>query len=378
MKILYVSQAYLPSQTSNSLSIMRMCQAFSDCGHEVTLTGIGCNKDTSEITKYYGLRGGFNIQTFFFHKLIGQLRLREHLLAFKIRKLAIELKPDIIYSRLCLSALAKLPSDLPVVFEMHSPGPVSKSGYHRRKFSAFLKNKNFRRIVVTTKMLKSYLIDLYPNIDIVIARLSSEHPTSINDVNLMKFKKDTIKGKNEFRVGYTGFLDNTGLRGTDIICKIAEKIKDVDFHIVGGTKPMVDYWSNYSASKNVYFYGHQNPSLIPLFLESFDIVLATLKLQKDSTKPMGKGMSPLKIPQYLACGCVIVASDIPAHLEILEHRKNAMICEVANIDQWVSTIHLLRLDEQLRNKISRNAYKTYLDDFTPEIRINKILSGIDL
>ena len=37
MKILYISNSIIPSKTANSINVMKMCQAFSENDHEVTL-----------------------------------------------------------------------------------------------------------------------------------------------------------------------------------------------------------------------------------------------------------------------------------------------------------------------------------------------------
>ena len=377
-KIMYVSRAMLPSVISNSLSIMKMCQAFVDSGNKVNLIGYRPCRNPVDVIKYYGLKGGFIVNTWYYNKILTKLRFHEYLYSQKVRKIVNNLKPDLVYSRLCLLELRNIPSDVPIIYEMHSPGPVNKTGYQRGAFHKLLHDKNIRRIVVTTNALKTYLTECFPDVDIVIARLSAEKPFIINQTEITNFKERTIKGNNRFNVGYTGALDNTGLRGIGVICEIAKKMPHINFHIIGGGEDLVRHWSRNASSKNIYFYGHQNPAVIPYYLKSLDVMLAPLQYQKDAGRPLGKGMSPLKVPQYLAYSCPFVASDVPAHLEILDDGVNALICESNNIDQWVSKIELLLSNDTLREKISRNAYQSYLKEFTPEIRIEKVLSGIAL
>ena len=62
MQILYISGAFFPSEVSHTLSIMRMCQAFVDSGHQVLLTANLQKACTSkELIEHYGLRGGFAV-----------------------------------------------------------------------------------------------------------------------------------------------------------------------------------------------------------------------------------------------------------------------------------------------------------------------------
>lgn len=37
MNIAYISNSFIPSRTANSIHVMKMCQAFSNNGHNVTL-----------------------------------------------------------------------------------------------------------------------------------------------------------------------------------------------------------------------------------------------------------------------------------------------------------------------------------------------------
>lgn len=152
---------------------------------------------------------------------------------------------------------------------------------------------------------------------------------------------------------------------------------DINFHVVGGTDEMVVHWRNYAKSKNIYFYGYKNPNMIPWYLQSFDVVLAPLQLQKTKRRPFGKNMSPLKIPQYFANQCAIVASNVPAHMEMLEDQKNAIICEPDDINKWTESINLLRKDQSLRNIIRKTAFKNYLSEYTPSVRLEKILYNIE-
>ena len=53
MKIQYVSGSAFPSEISHTLSKMRMCQAFSDAGHDVLLTAIDAGKEQDQL-RFYG------------------------------------------------------------------------------------------------------------------------------------------------------------------------------------------------------------------------------------------------------------------------------------------------------------------------------------
>lgn len=386
MKIQYISGSTYPSEISHTLSKMRMCQAFSDAGNEVLLTAID-GESTKDPIEYYGLKGGFKVvlqkmNSIVDNKLAKKLHLKNFINGLFHRKQVMEYKPDIIYSRLTIGELIFLPSDVPIIYEMHSLGPFGKGFLAKNLFKLVLKLKNFRKIIVTTHILADMLKEYIKDVEIVVARLSAEHPIELLKEELEEFKANNLEGKTfEQHVGYTGYLDTIGLRGTDIICQTASKVPNVAFHIVGGEPKIVEYWQEYAKryneNKNIFFYGHRNPSQMPYFLNCFDIVLAPLQIQQTKSAPTGAGMSPLKLAQYMAYKKAIVASDIVAHREVLYHDSTALLVEADNVKGWQEAIEKLLQYPEKREKMGESGYNEYLKDFTPEGRVKKILENLD-
>jgi glycosyltransferase involved in cell wall biosynthesis len=386
MKILYLSKAILPSEISNSLSIMRMCQAFVDSGHEVLLTGVAPSKSAPEPIKYYGLSGGFEVvrntlNGLMKKRLTQRLQLSGLTLAWKTRQLPMSFKPDLVYSRLTLAELALVPRNMPIFYEMHSLGHLGKSFFQRLLFRLLASWKIFRRIIVTTDTLAGMLKNELPGVEVLVARLSAEPPVSIDRNKLDAFRKNQLQGHGfKHHVGYTGYLDTLGLRGTKIICKTATQMPDTAFHIVGGASDIVAHWkkyaSNYKHHDNIFFYGYRNPVEMPLFLNCFNVVLSPLQFRPSNCAPAGKGMSPLKIPQYMAYAKAIVASDIPAHREILKHNETALLVPADDVSEWVEAIKSFLENPEKRAEMGQKARQHYKSEFTPQIRVKRILDSI--
>lgn len=367
---------------------MRMCQALSDAGHEVILTGVAPGKASPEPIGYYGLRGGFKV----FRIAVPRLLRRNFLgtrfllagvfLGWKIRKVIADAKPDIIYSRLTVTELAFVPPGVPIVYEMHSLGPFGISFLYRNLFRWLLRQKNFRRIVVTTNVLAEWLTTRIPDVELIVARLSAEPPLNPQMDHVRAFFREHFKGQ-EFNqhVGYTGYLDTEGLRGTDIIIQVAERMPDVAFHIVGGEPEIVEYWIQYAerfnSAGNIFFYGYRNPNEMPYFLLNFDVVLAPLQFRPNKRAPMGQNMSPLKLPQYMSYGKAIVASDLPTHREVLEDGETAVLVRHDDVDAWVAGVRQLLVDMDRREKLAKTGKQKYAAEFTPDIRVKKILAGLE-
>ncbi len=378
MKILYLSAAVIPSEVSHTLSIMRLCQALTDQGHEVTLSAVASSPNPPDPVKYYGLRGGFYVclnvvSPLLWNRVMRKLMLSGLALAFKTRKLIDEIKPDVIYSRLTITELALVPRSIPIIFETHSLGPLGQSWWQNLAFRWIVRHKNVRRIIVTTKMMANLVRERLPGVDVVVAPLSAEEPQAITG-ELPR----PLPGKNDFRVGYTGYIDVDGYRGIDILVKLAEEMPGCDFHLVGGTPESVEHWSKVTKTDNIFFHGYQRSDLIPLYLAAFDVVVSPLQLAPVKRAPTGKGLSLLKIPQYMGYGKAIVASDLPAHREVLEHGITALLVEYGDVKGWAEAIRRLKNDPELRHAMGKSAQFDYTMNFTPARRVEKILSGLDV
>src|SRR3989338_9997638 len=66
MKVAYLAESIIPSRTANSIHVMRMCEAFANHGHEVTLF-VPHRRDEREpgitdVFGFYGVRPNFRIR----------------------------------------------------------------------------------------------------------------------------------------------------------------------------------------------------------------------------------------------------------------------------------------------------------------------------
>ena len=163
--------------------------------------------------------------------------------------------------------------------------------------------------------------------------------------------------------------------------RLALKMPEVAFHIVGGKPEIVSYWESYAKdynqNKNIFFYGFKNPSQIPYYLNCFDVVLAPLQYRPEARAPMGANMSPLKLAQYMAYKKTMVVSDLIAHREILKDEKKAIFVKFDNVDQWKNAIDEALNFPDKSKRLGSNAYNEYLNNYTPKARIKKILEKLD-
>jgi glycosyltransferase involved in cell wall biosynthesis len=383
MKILYLSGSVFPSEISHTLSKIRVCKAFSESGHTVLLSGVG-DASSVEVKEFYGVDSSFDVKLVSVPKHVPKKGIfsviRKIIVAIKALETINSFSPDILYSRLTLIELLFVRRDLPIIYEMHSLGFLGKGWFSRLMFFQIIRRKNIRKIVVSSKVLAMMIEKEIDFIDIEVAPLSAELPVKLDVKTIEVFRRDRTFGASNFNIGYTGYLDTEGIRGTEIICYLSKELPAINFHIVGGDPRAVLHWKNYAnkigRGDNLFFYGHQRASDIPYYLSIFDVVLAPLQIKTFKRAPLGANMSPLKLAQYMAYGKAIIASNIANHKEILEHNRNALLVEADNISAWRSAVQLLIENKDLRSSLEERAYSDFNARYTPQARVTKILSGV--
>src|SRR5690606_38650280 len=120
LKLVYVANSIVPSQTANSIHIVKMCAAFARNGHDVSLLVPRRPEriqSVSDIFAYYGTAPAFDIRMLPWISLKGRAYWFAWLAAQQARKIGA----DFVYGRAVhgcyLAALAGIPS----MFESHAP-----------------------------------------------------------------------------------------------------------------------------------------------------------------------------------------------------------------------------------------------------------------
>ena len=148
MKILYLSTAGFPAEITHTLSMLRVCKALAEDGHEVTLTGRRLSDQSDqEILAYYGLKASFTLALAVVGKLINNrwtrlFELPGFVLAWRFRAVVRKFRPELIYSRLTLAELFAVPTATPLIYEMHSPGALSQNPWRRWLFKKLMQRLN--------------------------------------------------------------------------------------------------------------------------------------------------------------------------------------------------------------------------------------------
>lgn len=374
MKIIYIASSKLPSREANSIHVMKMCRAFASNGFSTSLVA----------PKYAALRSIHDADIFRFYgvdRIFRLIRLRRYTMpgagivfGLMAAITAKNRKPDTVYARSLVGAFFSALLGLSVVFETHTP--LSRYSLHERMmFSVITSTNRLRRIVVISEYLKKAYLSLPSvsnnNIEVIVASDAADRLVTSDCNGMPTFQND------RFRIGYIGHLYPG--RGIELIEELASMNNWADFHIVGGTDKDIEYWcQRLKGQENVFLHGFVSPAMVECYRRQFDILIAPYQ---SVVSIAGKGdtakwMSPLKIFEYMSAEKPIICSDVPVIREVLEHNRNAILCDPGSPACWSEQLLNILNDEELRKTLARNAREDFLKYYSWEARAANVLKGL--
>lgn len=372
MKILYISDSAVPSSSPNSVHVMKMCQAFSENGHSVTLFAkntTACLKNIENVFQFYSVKENFECNVFPTRSFRGSGVFYNLSLIWRLANV----KHDLLYTRSITAAFFLLLTGRVVVFEVHEP--FAEKGFRlRAMFNFIVKHRRLANLVVISGALKKYVVSRY---GLVADRIFVAHdgadpfPTSF-----------PILSPSTFKVGYVGSLYPG--KGMEIILPLAQTCNEIEFHIVGGNQKQIEKFVNEAREKelkNLIFHGFKSQMELPGYIASFDVVLAPYKgdvrvSEKKGANNLALWMSPLKIFEYMAAAKAIVASDLPVIREILNDGETALLCDPEKLGEWVHAVRRLSEDLELRERLAYSARSLFFERYTWLMRSREILQVV--
>jgi glycosyltransferase involved in cell wall biosynthesis len=386
MRIHYLSEAVITSPSAESVATMRNCEAFARQGHDVTLHVYRGEHTDEEVFAYFGVEPVFRLRRHVidpaYHDLARisrQVGLRS--IPRRIRRLLREratvarevqrARPDLVYVR-NIVAMAWIAQDRPFIFEAHQPPPPARAWLDRR----VLRRGSLVRVVTISDALRRIYLDLYPWLEgrVIVAHDAADDPLGGSPAAL----RDDRQGR-PLRVGYVGSLSPG--RGGEIIAGVAQRLPDVEFHVIGGSPDDVATLRAAIVTSNVRLYGHVAPSELPDLYPRMDVLLAPY--QRTVTLEGGAGdtsafMSPMKLFEYLSWGAAIVFSDLPVVREVLQHERDALLVGPDDVDAWVRAIVRLRDEPGLAQRLGSAARQEFLAEHTWDHRARRVLADLEL
>ena len=373
MRIACISASQVPSNTANSIQMMKACHGLASLGHEVHLFVPGNQSFTwEELARHYGLRTSFEI-----NGLPVQPRLKRYDFAWKAVREARRLQVDLLYTWVLQSAWLGTRQDIPVLLEVHDR-PTGKLG--RRMFGWFLHSNSPKRVLSITQTLANFL-----ERDYQYHFLPGELVIGANGVDLEQYENlpDPVQARRLLRLpsqvtaGYTGHF--YAGRGMEVLVQLAQRNPETNFLWVGGRPEDVLRWQERLKSLgvgNVLLTGFVDQEHLPLYQAAADILL--MPYERSIAGSSGGNSvdicSPMKMFDYMAAGRAIITSDLPVIREVL-NEQNALFCVPEAIDSWDGALKKLLQSPEIRSDLARQARQN-IKQFTWSARASRALDGI--
>ena len=380
MRILYLSASVVPSQTANSIQVMRMCDAFAANGHDVLLLAYdGAKESAADVSlgddfAHYGVQPRFQIRK----RPLGRLPfIRTYTDArFVLRTLKSGPRPDLIYGRHLTNIAIALTTGLPAMLEMHD---VPRTRQASVALSWLVRQPNFLRLITNSDALRRELVRRFPFLPEskqMVAQNAGdesvlEHSGAVPHVALNR--------SGALQVGYVGQL--YAGRGIELIFGLAERLPHMDFHIVGGTPEDLEQHCSQASAPNIHFYGFVPPATVGAYLAQFDVVLAPYQEQvmvAGGRSDTARWMCPLKLFDYMSMGKAIVCSDLPVLREVLTDGETALLVPPRDVTAWVQALTHLYESPSRRAELGAAARRRFLARHTWKMRAMSVLDGLSL
>ena len=369
-KLLYPSTAIIPSAQANSVQIMRMCSALCRCGFDVTLlAGMMPGDENVNVFEYYGIENVFSIV----RKVSGCHRGSTFLLSLRnypaLKKLAASGQDILFYGRDVLALYVLARAGRQVMYETHE---IVRKGPRSWAERRLIESRNLRKIVFISNELKRAYLEKYDTVladkkMIVAPDAADEQPNFSETFHL--------DGDAAFNVCYIGGFHRG--RGIELILEVATRMPEVGFHLFGGTANQIRQLGQTSPA-NAYFYGYITPAQTYKVRNAADVLLMPYQKEvmvSQNASETSRWMSPVKLFEYMSGRKPIVSSNHKVLQEVLEHNRNCLLCEPGDPAQWVRAITRLKEDEPLSRRISETAYRDFIDNYTWDKRIKRILTA---
>ena len=372
MKILSIAASFIPSNTANSMQVVKATQALTSLGHDVVLLVPGRQETSWDILQtHYGLRTPFDI-----YWIPENLTFKRYDFAFKALRFARQHDVDLVYTWMLQAAVLALWQGLPVVLELHDRVTGRFGPWLFRRFCSARTKKC---LLTNTDALRHALIsdfNLRPSsIDIKIAPngVDLERYQGLPSPEIARQKLGLPEG---FTAGYTGHFYQG--RGIELMMELARRMPEVQFLWVGGEPSDVTLWKKRLQVQNignVTMTGFVENARLPMYQAASDVLLMPY-----STSIAGSGggnsadvASPMKMFEYLAAGRAILSSDLPVVHEVLDE-TTAVFCPPDNTGAWKNALAELISNSSEREKLGSTAQKVS-KSYTWRERANRVLSN---
>jgi len=372
MKIVCIAASFIPSNTANSIQVVKASHALAALGHEVTLLVPGDETIPWEDLKtHYGLQYPFAITW-----ISENLAYKRYDFAYKAVYRAKRIKPDLVYTWVLQAGVLALWFDLPTALELHDrvTGKIGPWLFRR-----FLASETRKRLITNTHALRKILIEEF-NVD----PAEKDILVAPNGVDLTRYQglpspseaRKALGLPDVFTAGYTGHF--YAGRGMALMFDLAKAMPNIHFLWVGGEPDDVAKWIMRVQSdgvQNITLTGFVDNARLPKYQAASNVLLMPYgkQIAGSGGGDSSQVASPMKMFEYMAAGRAILSSDLPVIHEVLT-KDTAVFCPAGDLLAWIEALSELKANLPRCQALGESARKA-VEGFTWESRAERAMAG---
>lgn len=371
MKLLYIANLRLPTEKAYGIQIAKTCEAFANQGVDLTLVyPTRQNEIKDDFFDYFTVARNFKLNKikspdFYFPSFLDKISflIKNYFSARVLVREALKENADIYYTRDEQVAYILSRKNKNVVFECHRFSNKKKRFYHY-----------FKKIVAISEGLKEDLERFgIQGSNIFIARDGVDLDEFNMSMNTEERKEEQKRLREKFFTHHSDFYRRKKIavyighlytwKGADILISVAEYLKKYNVNfliwIVGGTDKDIEILERGIHPQVVPFIypsGSVPHKDVAKILVAADCAILT---GKETDIVSAKYTSPLKMFEYMASGCPIVAQDLPSFREVL-NESNSIIAKAGNAEDLADQINWV-FDENNKEEVEKRAKKAFED-----------------
>lgn len=282
--------------------------------------------------------------------------------------------------------------NLPFVYEMRGMWEETAvaNGRWRRNGPAYLRFQNFENKVLTkadsviciSETLKKEAISRGVDPSKITVVTNAVERNMLENKTESSALKSAVKALNCTKstkvVGYIGSLRE--MEGVDFtalgVSKLIEKGHDVRLFVLSGTSgqsQLQDYCEGLGISDKSVIMGPVPHEEVARFYDLIDIFVVS---RPDSK--VTRLVTPLKPFEAMLMGKVVVATNLPAIAEILQHQETGLLFEPENIESLVSSLENCLEDPAICEELGKAAQKWVLENRTWESVVKNTLNAYSI
>jgi len=355
-KIAYISDQQYPIEKADSEQVANTVSALQNAGLQIDLIiprdwrnfGLSAAKRSTALQEFYHLNAGLRTRELV-HLPLSPLRIEKYSHGLVAPFWAKLKKYDFVYTRNPLPAFLSNKLGLKIIYET----------YRVHKKSTWVKS------LVGFKNLYGIITHSKPSRESLLACGAEPEQVAVihNGINPALFESGLNREQARQKLGllgsakiacYSGRLDKE--KGVDYLLKLALKVPEVDFLLLGKTQKDPEDWIHKLAGENglenIKTPGWVPPNELAIYLKASDVLM--IPPTAAPLNKFGKTVLPMKLFGYLAAAKPVLAPNLPDSESVL-NVENAILVEPDNLDVSANALRRIFKEPDWANKKARQA-----------------------